>query len=636
MIELKTLGPVEISVDGEGPPRELLWRKNLALLLYLARSPGGRRSREHLVGLLWGDKPDLKARPSLNEALRVLRKTTGKEALQSIGDQISLEPEAVRLDLEEFETLVESDRPGDAAELVRGSWMEGFAVPDSIPFEDWLAAERQHWNRRATSCLQSDGEAALARGDLAKAQGQARRALAIDPYSEGAIRLLMEAAALRGERASALGLYEEFATRLRDDLGIEPEPASIELARRVKRERSWKLPEEVSETEVWSRRVPLIGRERELETLVACVRRSMAERRPAVIVCEGESGSGKTRLAEELVARARLEGAAVSHVRAVQSDTATDWSVLLGLAAGGLLEAEGAAVAPPAALAGLLKRTGWQDPVLVERAAGATPGTMPEAFIELAQAVSELRPLVLWVDNAEWLDTRTIDALPALVRDLAGEPVTLLLTLQSYPALPRLDEIRARIGRDVEGASLALEPLSAAHVAALAREMVPNLAPDELDRLARRIAADSAGLPLFAVDLLNGVRLGLELDELGTWPQPFQTMDQTYPGQLPDAVTAAIRIGFRRLGDAAQQLLSAASVLEEPVPGKLLASVRGLEPDTAARALDELEWQRWLTADARGYSFVARIVREVIARDMLTRGERLRIQEIATEADSIA
>jgi hypothetical protein len=45
--------------------------------------------------------------------------------------------------------------------------------------------------------------------------------------------------------------------------------------------------------------------------------------------------------------------------------------------------------------------------------------------------------------------------------------------------------------------------------------------------------------------------------------------------------------------------------------------------------LDELEWNRWIAADAFGYSFVARIVRDVIARDMLTPGQRLRIQEAA-------
>src|SRR5256885_9171780 len=41
-------------------PAKLLWKKNLALLMYLARSPKGVRTREHLTGLLWGDKPEEK------------------------------------------------------------------------------------------------------------------------------------------------------------------------------------------------------------------------------------------------------------------------------------------------------------------------------------------------------------------------------------------------------------------------------------------------------------------------------------------------------------------------------------------------------------------------------------------------
>jgi DNA-binding GntR family transcriptional regulator len=47
------------------------------------------------------------------------------------------------------------------------------------------------------------------------------------------------------------------------------------------------------------------------------------------------------------------------------------------------------------------------------------------------------------------------------------------------------------------------------------------------------------------------------------------------------------------------------------------------------RALDELEWQRWITSDARGYAFVARIVRDIVGRDMLTAGQRRRIAAAA-------
>jgi hypothetical protein len=43
--------------------------------------------------------------------------------------------------------------------------------------------------------------------------------------------------------------------------------------------------------------------------------------------------------------------------------------------------------------------------------------------------------------------------------------------------------------------------------------------------------------------------------------------------------------------------------------------------------LDDLEWHQWPTADPQGYGFTARLVREVISRDMLTTGQRRRILE---------
>jgi hypothetical protein len=95
-------------------------------------------------------------------------------------------------------------------------------------------------------------------------------------------------------------------------------------------------------------------------------------------------------------------------------------------------------------------------------------------------------------------------------------------------------------------------------------------------------------------------------------------------------VVAAIRIGFRRLSKDAQTVLAAASVLGDRVATGALARATGLDAGHLIPALDELEWQRWLAAEARGYAFIARIVRDVVARDMLTEGQRLRLLEAAS------
>ena len=131
---------------------------------------------------------------------------------------------------------------------------------------------------------------------------------------------------------------------------------------------------------------------------------------------------------------------------------------------------------------------------------------------------------------------------------------------------------------------------------------------------------------MLAIELLNAVALGLDLALIhGAWPEPLRTLDQTLPGDLPEGIVSAIRVGFRRLSSGAQRVLQVAAVLVAPLELDRAARASGLAPEATIEALDELEWNRWLTLDGRGYGFAARIVREVIARDQLTEGQRQRI-----------
>ena len=633
MISLRTLGPLEVRVDGSDAPRELLWRKNLALLVYLARSPDRRRTREHLVGVFWGDKPDASARHSLNEALRVIRKSAGEDLLLSVGDQVALAPDAVQADVDELEALLQAENWSEAVPLMQGPFLEGFAVPDSSAFEDWLAAERLAWLDRMGVGFRRQAESRLAAGDGQAAQEAAVQALSLDPFSDGAVRLAMLAAAVRGERAGALAIYDGYAGRLEDDLGIQPDPETEALADRIRSEREWRLPGSTGDPERWARRVPLVGREAELRAVLETVFEAFEDRSTSVMVLQGDSGSGKTRLGEEVAARARLEGATVTHIRCVPNDRDVPWSGLAGLCRGGLLDGSGAIKAPPDALAFALINVSDPDESLARLAGMSQPAEPAVALTGLVRAVGSMQPVMLWIDGADHLDPESAGALQSLVRDSAGIPCALLLTAASYPPRDELDDLRARIGRDVPGVALTLGPLDRDALGSLVRHVLPDLDDTAVDRIARRIEADSAGLPLLAIELLTAIRLGLELDEVGgVWPQPFQTMEQTYPGDLPDSVVAAIRIGYRRLSRPAQTLLAAASVLDERCETNLLSLATGLDGDVLDEALDELEWNRWLVAEQRGYAFVARIVRDVVARDMLTPGQRRRIQEAVSGA----
>ena len=622
MILCRTLGPVAVSVDGGSAPPELLWRKNLALLVYLARSPKRARTREHLIGLLWGDKPEGAARHSLNEAVRVLRRHAGDGGVETEAGQVRLVTGAVELDTERLDALLAAKDYRGAVELVAGEFLEGFGVSGASGFEDWMTAERTLWRGRSVDALLRRADELLGTGDLTGAHDAAQRALLLDPTSDVPVRGVMRCRALAGDRAGALECYETFAARLAGEVDTEPDTDTKALAERVRRERAWRLPAGAGgegggggagEAAAESRRAPLVGRARELARLLEPWTACRRDRRAAVVIVEGDAGTGKTRLAEELLGRARLDGAAVAAVRAVEADRDQPWSGVLGIARGGLLETPGVAGASPAALAEL-------------RDQGAPGAGLGRALVEGLRAVCEEQPVVVLVDDAQWLDRESLLALVAAARDLAREPLCFVFAAAPHPPRAELDELRVRIGRDVAGAAVRLEPLSGEALRDLARWALPRYNELELNRVARRVGTDSAGIPLLAVELLHAVAMGLDLRETkGAWPEPFKTLDQTLPGELPDAVVAAIRIGFRRLSPDAQRALAVAAVVGGRVSRERLGSGAGLHGEGLDAALDELEWQRWLAAEPRGYALVARIVRDVVERDMVTEGQRQRI-----------
>lgn len=632
MIDASLLGPVQISVDGEAPPPELLWRRNLALLIYLACSPKRSRTREHLTGLLWPDKAEEKARQSLREALSKIRAAVGEAGVETVGDQVRLAAGAVRMDTDRFQALAAAGDWSGAAAIVSGPFLEGFAVPGAGAFEEWLTAERREWNARGVNALLRLAQAELDGGGLEAAQSAARRAVAMVPESEAAVLLLMRALALDGEPAEALREYGQFATRLRSELGMTPSAACAALAERIRGSSGSGGPRERRRTEN-ARRAPLVGRGEQLERLLEVWRRGRDGKRAAGVFLIGDPGVGKTRLAEELVQRLRLEGAAAAMIRAVEGDLATPWNGVLGLARGGLLEAAGVAGAAPAALAWFAERLAeWADRFPAARRA-PVEGAPARAFSEVVGAAAASQPVVLVVDDAEQLDRDSLLALGAALRDLARCPLSVLCTTSGIAASPELDDLRSQIGRDVDGVVLRLAPLGAADIKRLAHWAVPDFGEAALDRLTRRVSTDSAGLPLLAVELLSAVAVGLDLERVrGAWPEPLRTLDQSLPVELPEAVVGAIRVGFRRLSPAAQHVLQAVAVLDGPIAAARLARATGLGPAEIVEALDELEWSRWLAADARGYGFVARIVREVVRQDLVLKGQRQRLQEAAGPA----
>jgi len=632
MITCRLLGPVSVEVDGAEPPAELLWKKHLALLVYLALSPRRTRTREHLTGLLWGDKAEQAARHSLNEALRVLRKSVGDDRLLTDASSVSLAEGAVALDTAAFAEHEAAARWLEAAALVGGELVEGFSVPGESAFEDWLTAERGRWERRAVEALVRAADSSLAAGDTGAASTLAERAAALAPTSGPATACLLRALALAGHRAAALARFDDYAALLRERVGAAPDATVAGMAERIRKGQVGPAAGSHAARVATTRRLPLAGRAAEMQAMSASWQAVAGARRARVSVILADAGLGKTRLVEELANRVELDGGAVVAMRAVEADRATPWSGVVGLARGGLLAAPGIAGAPPQAHAGMAALV----PEWVDHFPGVgkvEPAPPSRALAELLRAAGDERPVLVVADDSHFLDPDSLEALAALPRDLADAPLLLVLTAEPTTAPAALDALRARLGRDVPGGAIELGVLDLNALQDMARAVFPLYDEAAIARLGRRVLADSAGVPLLAIEILHGVAAGLDLHgERGEWPAPYHTLTQTSPGGLPDTVVAAIRIGFRRLTADAQRALSAAAALGGRVPAGQLEQATGLDRRALHAALDELEWQRWLAFDGQGYAFVAGIVERIVERDMLTPGQRKRIRDATKHA----
>jgi hypothetical protein len=450
----------------------------------------------------------------------------------------------------------------------------------------------------------------------------------------------MRALALADDRDAALELFGRFRQRLADDLGADPEPATLALADRLASRgerpqgnggRGSRPAEGATHRHAGAAPAPLVGREAELASLLAAWSdvRGGEGARAAIIV--GDPGTGRTRLLEELVARATLDGGGVTLARAVPADRSLEGAGLLAIARGGLATMPGVGAAAPEAHAALRERL----PEWRERFPGplGTDTSVGAAVTELVRAAAEDRAVLVALDDAQWIDEASLRALLALLRDIPRARLMLAATMTNGAISPALDELRSRIGRGTAGVTVTLRALGPAQVRALAGAWLPRYDDGALDRIVRRVVADSAGLPLLAVELLRAVAHGLELDESSEpWPAPAQTLDQTLPGDMPDSLSAAVRLASSRLGEDPRRVLAAASAGTGRVTLDALAEAAALPRDRVAAALDELEWTRWLVWDARGYTFTARVVREIVARDLLTPGQRRRLGEVLRAA----
>ena len=619
-LELFCFGSATARLGGREPPAMLLWNKHLGLLIYLALSPGRSRTRDHLLGIFWPEKPEASARHSLNETLRRLRQVLGAGRLVSRGDAVVLNEAGLEVDAWRDEAVAEP----------AGDFLEGFVVDGARGFEDWAGAERRRYQARTVAALVAAGEQRLASSRFIEASDAARRALAAEPYCEPAVRLLLRAAALAGDGTGALAAFREFAARLEAGTGEQPSAALVALSERIRRQGWRRAPAHDEEPAP-----ALIGREQVHREAFNLVTGALADG-PRTLLITGAPGMGRTRLLTECVERLALEGALVLRARPLPTDHDAPWSTLRLLARSGLPQAPGLAATPPDALS----IAAWLVPELAERFPARAPSDSADvagAIAAVLDAVIAEKPIVLAIDDAHLSDATTLDVLPAVVERLAGRPLALIITLAEEAApSPSVLRLRMEIGdrRRLRGLAVRLDPLTAGDLRVLVTPLASWCVGDAArDRLARRLEFETGGNPFFAVTLLGGLRRLARLRaDFTTWPRPDATFDTPLPFTLPNLARAAVAARIAEVDDECRSILSAASVGGVSLDLDFVATLADLPRARVEERLATLERRQLIVFDGRRYAFAAPLIADAVRGECLTPGQRQALRRRAAAA----
>ena len=209
-------------------------RHPLALVALLALSHPRRLGRDKLIALLWPESDSANGRNLLNQAVHALRRALVREAIQSEGNELKLNPDVVTCDVWSFEEALTAGDAERATGLYAGPFLDGLFLRASVEFDRWADGERERLRRDYLKALEELAEGAETRGDGDRAVRCWRELALEEPYNSSVMLRLMRALERVGDRVGAIRAAEAHAERLREELDAAPSPAVLALAERMR------------------------------------------------------------------------------------------------------------------------------------------------------------------------------------------------------------------------------------------------------------------------------------------------------------------------------------------------------------------------------------------------------------------
>jgi DNA-binding SARP family transcriptional activator len=452
MVEYQLSGAVEARVGGTLAP--LGGPKQRCVLAVLLANHGTVVSVDRLIDAVWEDKPPPKALASLRAYVTNLRRilptsayapspTNSRLASRAYGYQLTLLDDD-SVDLHRFEALVKDGR----AALVSGSATDAFEQLDTAlklwrgdPFGEFTHlgfahADATRYIALRHTAIEARFDAALQFGDGADLVPEIEAAIAADPTEERLWGHLMVALYRVGRSSDAIRAFDRARVMLDRELGTSPGDGLQTLYRKISdksEDLHFRPPADPPAASVGpdpQERMPFVGRGSELDTITAALAGARAGS-GGLILLTGESGIGKTALAQTVstpAARAGMAVAWAAHPPGVRLPLMWTWIQLLRRLGDELGPPARRAVrsVAPGVVDALVPEWTDRDPVSSGVRTAATGFALIEGVVAALSELSAIRPLLLILDDLHLADSPSGNALSLLSAQLGRVPIQVI------------------------------------------------------------------------------------------------------------------------------------------------------------------------------------------------------------------
>ena len=361
--------------------------------------------------------------------------------------------------------------------------------------------------------------------------------------------------------------------------------------------------------------VALLEREGELDALRTGFDRARGGEGTLILI-EGPAGAGKTELAREARNEAERAGLMPLEGKGSELEQPFAFGVVRQLLEPAVHRSDAGLFTGAAAAAARLFEI--DDGPAADGDAGF------EALHSLYWLVVNLAdqgPLLLLVDDCQWVDLESLRFLSYLAQRIEELPVALLLSGRPPGSAEEVGSLWAQVASRPSTVALRPPPLSGPAVAGMTREQFGGEAEEEFCRACH---SATGGNPLFVRELLSALRAA------GVAPSSAAANEVQSVG--PAAVSRFVLHRLAVLGGPASELARTVAVLGDDSELGLAARVSGLSTDAARTAADDLV-RADILARAVQLGFVHPIVRAALYEDL---GPGEREARHAAAADALA